>query len=130
MQWREKQARLFKKQKECGRTDEDVYKRQGLGCLAFWVFQKSKTGVMMKVSGMNPMFGRSIGIDNDRMRVMGTILSTICGAIGIVVYAQGIGMYQLYTAPRNMACLLYTSRMEIAWARDSSSSPVFKMTQQ
>ena len=40
----------------------------GLGCLAFWVFQKSKTGVMMKVSGMNPMFGRSIGIDNDRMR--------------------------------------------------------------
>lgn len=34
---------------------------------------------------------------------MGTVLSTICGAIGIVIYAQGIGMYQLYTAPRNMA---------------------------
>ena len=75
----------------------------GLGCLAFWGFQKSKTGIMMKVSGMNPMFGKSIGINNDRMRIMGTILSTVCGAVGIVIYAQGIGMYQLYTAPRNMA---------------------------
>jgi simple sugar transport system permease protein len=49
------------------------------------------------------MFAKSSGIDIDKCRIKANILSTIMGAIGIIVYSQGYGYAQLYTAPLNMA---------------------------
>ena len=37
------------------------------------------------------------------MRTMATIISTILGGFGIIIYAQGFGFYQLYNAPLMMA---------------------------
>ena len=36
------------------------------------------------------------------MRIVGTVLSTVLGAVGILVYSQSYGFMQLYTAPRQM----------------------------
>lgn len=72
-------------------------------CVLMWLFLHSKTGMMMGASGGNPRFGQTIGIDNDRMRIIGAMLSTVLGAVGILIYAQSFGFYQLYTAPIMMA---------------------------
>ena len=67
-----------------------------------WLFMQSRTGIMMKLAGANPVFARMSGIDVDRMRLLGTILSTVLGAVGIVIYSQSYGFYQLYEAPLMM----------------------------
>lgn len=72
-------------------------------CALVYLFMRSKTGTLMNFSGQNPVFGASLGIDNDRMRILSTTISTVLGAVGIVVYAQSYGFYQLYTAPQMMA---------------------------
>lgn len=72
-------------------------------CLLVWLFMRSKLGIMMKTAGANPVFANATGIDVDRMRILGMMLSTILGAIGIIVYAQSYGFFQYYMAPLNMA---------------------------
>lgn len=54
-------------------------------------------------SGDNPRFAEASGISVNRSRIVGTILSTVLAAVGIVVYAQSFGFMQLYQAPLNMA---------------------------
>jgi simple sugar transport system permease protein len=71
-------------------------------CLVVWLFFRSRTGLAMQASGINPKFAQASGINVDRMRILGTILSTILGAVGILVYAQGFGFLQLYGAPMYM----------------------------
>jgi simple sugar transport system permease protein len=71
-------------------------------CLLVWLFFRSKTGLAMQAGGMNPRFAQASGINVDRMRILGTILSTILGAVGILVYAQGFGFLQLYGGPMYM----------------------------
>jgi len=71
-------------------------------CLVVWLFFRSRTGLAMQASGINPKFAQASGIDVDRMRILGTIMSTILGAVGILVYAQGFGFLQLYGAPMYM----------------------------
>ena len=73
-----------------------------LMCFLVWLFTRSKTGVAMSAVGNNPRFAEATGINVDRMRVIGTVLSTVLGAIGILVYSQSYGFMQLYTAPRQM----------------------------
>jgi simple sugar transport system permease protein len=73
------------------------------GCLIMFFFMKSKTGMAMLFSGMNPGFGHSIGINDDRVRILGNIISSVFAAVGIVVYAQSYGFFQLYSAPLMMA---------------------------
>lgn len=73
-----------------------------LMCLLVWLFFRSKTGVIMRAAGENPDFARANGINVDRYRIGGTILSTVLGAVGIIVYAQSFGFYQLYQAPMMM----------------------------
>ena len=75
----------------------------GAMCLAMWLFMRSKTGIMMKTAGANPAFAHAIGINVDKMRILGNTISTVLGAIGIIVYAQSYGFYQFYMAPLNMA---------------------------
>ena len=71
-------------------------------CALVWLFSRSKTGVAMQAVGNNPRFAEATGINVDKMRVIGTVLSTVLGAVGILVYSQSYGFMQLYTAPRQM----------------------------
>jgi len=73
-----------------------------LMCAFVYIFLKSKTGLAMKATGSNNKFAKSSGIDVDKSRLIATILSTCLGAIGIIVYAQSYGFFQLYTAPLMM----------------------------
>ena len=72
--------------------------------LAFlmWAFLHTKTGTAMTAVGSNPAFARAAGINVDKMRFISVIMSTWLGAVGILVYEQGFGFIQLYTAPNNM----------------------------
>lgn len=74
----------------------------GLCCFAVFLFMRSKTGIAMQAGGNNPRFAEASGINVDRTRVIGTILSTVLGAVGILVYSQSYGFMQLYNAPRQM----------------------------
>ncbi len=73
-----------------------------LCCFIMWLFSRSKAGIAMSAAGSNPRFAEASGINVDRMRTLGTILSTMIAAIGIVVYSQAFGYAQLYTAPRQL----------------------------
>lgn len=71
-------------------------------CFLVWLFSRSKTGIAMRAVGNNRRFAQSTGVNVDKMRTIGTVLSTVLGAIGILVYSQSYGFMQLYTAPRQM----------------------------
>lgn len=73
-----------------------------LCCWLVWLFSRSKTGVAMQAVGNNPRFAEAAGINVDKMRIVGTTLSTVLGAVGILVYSQSYGFMQLYTTPRQM----------------------------
>ena len=81
------------------------------GLILFWIicsllvkmFARSKTGLAMQAAGSNPGFARSSGINVNQTRIIGNTISTVLGAIGILVYAQSYGFLQLYTAPLFMA---------------------------
>lgn len=74
-----------------------------VSCFLMYLFTKSKTGVALRAVGDNPNFARASGIDVDRSRTIGTVLSTILGGIGIIVFSQSFGFIQLYQAPLTMA---------------------------
>ena len=59
----------------------------------------------MSAAGANPRFAAATGINVDRMRIIGTMLSTMLAAVGIIVYGQSYGFMQLYQAPRQMGFL-------------------------
>ncbi len=74
-----------------------------LMCGIVYLFMRSKTGIAMSAAGANPVFARASGINVDRMRILGTAVSTALGAIGIVIYAQAFGFLQMYNAPLMMS---------------------------
>ncbi|NMB03030.1 MAG: ABC transporter permease [Tissierellia bacterium] len=74
-----------------------------LFCYLVYLFINSRTGVAMRAVGDNPKFAESSGINVNRSRLLGVILSTVLGAIGIIIYSQGFGYMQLYNAPQTMA---------------------------
>ena len=76
-----------------------------LCCFLVWMFMRSKTGIAMSAAGANPRFAAATGINVDKMRIIGTVLSTMLGAVGIIVYSQSFGFMQLYQAPRQMGFL-------------------------
>ncbi len=71
-------------------------------CFLVWLFFRSKLGIAMSGAGENELFTLSSGIDVDRKRIQGTAISTILGAVGIILYAQTYGFLQLYNAPLMM----------------------------
>ena len=73
-----------------------------LCCFLVWLFTRSKTGVAMRAVGTNQRFAEATGTNVDKMRTIGTVLSTMLGALGILVYSQSYGFMQLYAAPRQM----------------------------
>lgn len=74
-----------------------------LFCYLVFLFTRSKTGFAMRSAGSNPQFAASAGISVNRSRIIGNTLSTVLGAVGILVYCQSYGFLQLYTAPLFMA---------------------------
>jgi simple sugar transport system permease protein len=68
-------------------------------CFLVWSFFHTKTGTAVTAVGSNPEFARASGIDIDSMRMKSVIMSTVLGAIGILVYQQSFGFIQLYLAP-------------------------------
>ncbi len=68
-----------------------------------YLFFRSKTGTAMTAVGSNPDFARAGGVSVDRMRTVSVIVSTILGAVGILVYQQSYGFIQLYQGPLYMA---------------------------
>ncbi|WZL74229.1 ABC transporter [Clostridiaceae bacterium 35-E11] len=73
------------------------------GCLIMWLFLKTKVGVTLKCAGENPIFAKTIGIDDNRARIIGTVISTVLAAVGINIYSQSFSFYQFYSAPLMMA---------------------------
>ncbi len=73
-----------------------------LCCLAIWLFSRSRLGIAMTAAGSNPRFAEASGINVNAMRTVGTVLSTVIAAVGIVIYSQAFGYAQLYTAPRQL----------------------------
>lgn len=76
-----------------------------LACFLAWLFTRSKTGIAMQAVGNNPRFAAATGVNVDKMRIIGTMLSTMLGAVGILVYSQSYGFIQLYTAPRTLGLI-------------------------
>ncbi|MBM7559442.1 ABC transporter permease subunit [Marinitoga litoralis] len=68
-----------------------------------WLFFRTKTGTAIIAVGSNPEFARASGINIDKMRIISVIMSTVLGAIGIIVYEQSFGFIQLYMGPFYMA---------------------------
>ncbi|MDR2182799.1 MAG: ABC transporter permease [Clostridiales bacterium] len=68
-------------------------------CFLMWLFTRSRLGMVMSAAGSNPSYARASGINVDKMRILGTTISTCLGAVGIVVYAQSFGFLQMYGAP-------------------------------
>ena len=73
-----------------------------LTCLVIWLFTRSRTGTMMRAAGANPTYAKAANVNVDRMRILGTTISTVLGALGIICYAQSFGFLQLYNAPQMM----------------------------
>jgi|GEM_PF-26496 len=71
-------------------------------CLLMWLFSRSRTGIAMTAVGSNARFAEASGINVNHMRTVGTVLSTMIAAVGIVIYSQAFGYAQLYTAPRQL----------------------------
>lgn len=76
-------------------------------CWLMWIFLHSKKGIAMSAAGENELFSLSNAINVDQMRILGTVISTVLGAVGIIMYAQVFGFLQLYNAPLMMgfACV-------------------------
>lgn len=68
-----------------------------------WLFMRSRTGTAITAAGSNPDYARASGINVNKMRTISVIVSTVVGAVGILVYQQSYGFIQLYQAPLYMA---------------------------
>ena len=70
---------------------------------------KTLTGRNIYAVGNSARAAKLSGINVDKMRVKGIALSTMLGALGIVVYTQGFGYLQAYTAPLQMGFVCVAS---------------------
>lgn len=80
-----------------------------LACLVVHLYFRSRTGMAIVAAGSNPTFARASGINVDKMRIKGITLSTVLGALGIIVYTQGFGYLQAYGAPLQMGFICVAS---------------------
>ncbi|MDL2267137.1 hypothetical protein LJC46_04015 [Desulfovibrio sp. OttesenSCG-928-G15] len=72
-------------------------------CWLMWLFMRTKTGTAMTTVGSNPEFAKANGVNINRARTVSVVLSTVLGAIGIIMYEQSFGFIQLYMGPFYMA---------------------------
>lgn len=74
----------------------------GLFCVLMWLFLRSKSGIAMETVGSSQKFAIASGINVEKQRVIGATISTVLGAVGIIIYGQSFGFIQLYMAPMFM----------------------------
>ena len=74
-----------------------------LVALAVWAFFHLKLGTAITAVGSNPTYARASGISVNRMRIVSVMMSTMLGALGIIVFQQSFGFIQLYDGPLYMA---------------------------
>ena len=74
-----------------------------VAAILMWMFFRTKRGIAISAVGSNPVFSKATGVDVDKSRITATMISTVLGALGIIVYAQGFGNLQLYDAPLMMS---------------------------
>jgi simple sugar transport system permease protein len=74
-----------------------------LVAVAIWAFFHLKLGTAMTAVGSNPSYAKAAGININRMRIIAVMMSTMLGALGIVVFEQSFGFIQLYDGPLYMA---------------------------
>ena len=74
-----------------------------LCCVLLWFFLRSRTGVAMTICGANPRFAVASGLNVNHYRLVGAVVSTAMGAVGIIIFSQSFGFIQLYQAPFFMA---------------------------
>lgn len=74
-----------------------------LCCGGMALFMRTRTGTAMTTVGSNPEYARASGVNINRMRTLSVIISTVLGAIGIIIYEQSFGFIQLYMGPFYMA---------------------------
>lgn len=72
-------------------------------CFFMWMFFRSKTGIAISAVGANPMFAKATGLNVNRLRIIAMMISTSLAALGIIVFAQGLGILAIYDAPLWMA---------------------------
>lgn len=75
----------------------------GIFCALLALFLRSKSGIAMMMVGSNPRYAESAGLNVNKYRIIGSVVSQALGAVGIIVYAQSFGFIQLYLAPLFMA---------------------------
>ena len=80
-----------------------------LFCVGLKLFLNSRCGINMCTAGENPRFAESMGINVDKYRIIGTTISIVLSAFGIIFYSQSYGMMQFYQAPLMMGFLAVAS---------------------
>ena len=80
-----------------------------LFCVGMKLFLNSRAGISMCTAGENPRFAESIGINVDKYRLLGSTISVVLSAFGIIFYSQSYGMMQFYQAPLMMGFLAVAS---------------------
>lgn len=68
-----------------------------------WAFFHLKLGTAMTAVGSNPTYASASGVNVNRMRSLSVAMSTMLGAMGIIVFQQSFGFIQLYEGPLYMA---------------------------
>lgn len=63
------------------------------------LFMHTKIGTAITAVGSNPEFARASGISIEKARIISTVVSTVVGGLGILLYQQSFGFIQLYQAP-------------------------------
>ncbi|MCR4421861.1 MAG: ABC transporter permease [Spirochaetales bacterium] len=71
-------------------------------CFLIWAFFHTKVGTAMTAVGSNPDYARASGVSVDKMRTLSVVISTVLGAIGIIIYQQSYGFIQIYNGPLYM----------------------------
>jgi simple sugar transport system permease protein len=71
----------------------------GLMCILIWAFFHTKIGTAMTAVGSNPDYARASGINIDKIRMLSVVMSTVLGALGIIIYEQSYGFIQIYNGP-------------------------------
>lgn len=80
-----------------------------LCCILMWLFLRTKTGIAMSIVGSNPRFAEATGLNVNRYRVYGSMISCAMAAVGIIIYSQSFGFLQLYQAPLYMALYMVSA---------------------
>jgi len=71
-------------------------------CLFTFYFTKTKLGQDCRSVGQSQHIANAAGINVDRTRIIATMISTVLGAWGMIVYLQNMGHVNTYTAHRQI----------------------------